>query len=1643
MIDNQEPPKLEQAAPMTKRKLQKYWYFDLLLILVILIGGYFRFVGIRWDETQHLHPDERFLTMVETDISPVNSLKDYFNTEQSSLNPHNRGHGFYVYGTLPIFIVRYLAEWTGQSGYDQVNVLGRQVSGVFDLLTLILVYLIGSKLYDKRVGLLAAVFFAFSVMQIQISHYFAVDTFLCFFTTLAVYFAVLVSSKYKKLDNCEPTSASNIFQSISSNWQGVGYFILFGIALGLAMASKVSAAPLAILLPVAVLPWYLKLTSDDKGRWLIPVLRNLALGAFAAFVVFRIFQPYAFSGPGFFGVIPNPKWLSNLKELSGQTSGVADFPPALQWARRPATFALENIIRWGMGIPLGILVWSGFVGLAWRMIKGDWGRHIIIWLWTALYFGWQSQAWNPSMRYMVLVYPTLVIMGAWLIFFLWDRANQTKSNMYLKSLSLIILAIAVLGSGLWAYAFTRIYTRPVTRVAASRWIYQNLPGPLNLHIETPDGLYNQPLPYPEGLTVSNLAPGFFNFTANASGEINEVFVYKMVDTLSIAGEKEFSIHLEDSGNGNTSVSKITADFIAGTDYRGDSYIFKMDKPFAVSKDHVYQISLMVLEGLSQFSFYGTAPANESDWDDGLPLRIDNFDGYGGIYSGGLNFQMYWEEDAEKRDRFITNLDQADVIFISSNRQWATTVRIPERYPLSTLYYRNLLGCPENKDLVWCYSVATPDMFKGNLGFELVKVFQSDPNMGSLRINDQFAEEAFTVYDHPKVLIFRKTSEYNPEKVRALFNSVDLTQVIHVPLDQVPMRPQNLMLQGERLLDQQSGGTWSELFNNSSVVNRYPAVSVVLWYIVVGMLGLLVFPLVHLAFPGLKDKGYAFARITGMLLFALISWWVGSLGIPVTRTTLLVVLLVIALANTILALLQKKEFAFFFREKRNQVLIIEGVILLFFIIDLLIRIGNPDLWHPYKGGEKPMDFSYFNAVIKSTTFPPYDPWFAGGYINYYYYGFVLVGMLVKLLGIMPSIAYNLILPTLFSLLAVGMYSIIWNIASTGQKVVEQNTAAEMELGKPNHAWLPYIYGLAGAAGLVILGNLGTVRMIWQGLQRLAAPDGSILIANVFERFIWSFKGLIEVVKGAKLPFGAGDWYWIPSRAIPALNDVEPITEFPFFTFLYADMHAHMIALPITILVLGWITGLILGKGRGLFGHSRMKMFGLASILVIGAMAVGALRLTNTWDFPTYLTLSIFGIIYVSIRWRYEQDQSWETTPVLKFFWVRLTILIAIFGGLCLVLYQPFSYWYGAGYNAVELWKGTHTPFWSFITHWGVFLFFIISWMVGETINWMSDTPLSSLSKVRPYLWLVQSLIVAAILLVILLIFLGAGIAWFVLPLAIWAAVLMLRPDLDDMKRVVLFFVGTGLSLTLFVEIFVLKGDIGRMNTVFKFYLQVWTLFAISAAASAWWILERFQSGRMHWNTVYRTIGSLLILGAALFPLFGSIDKIRDRYVDNASHSLNGVNYMEGATYEENGRTMQLSEDLDGIRWMLANIKGSPVIVEGNVTEYRWGSRYTINTGLPGVLGWNWHQRQQRAITPSEWVTSRVEHIGEFYSTTSLDEAISFLQKYNVRYIVVGQLEQAIYPLEGLAKFYIEGNVPWRIVYQKANTTILEVTLEYDR
>jgi uncharacterized membrane protein len=148
-------------------------------------------------------------------------------------------------------------------------------------------------------------------------------------------------------------------------------------------------------------------------------------------------------------------------------------------------------------------------------------------------------------------------------------------------------------------------------------------------------------------------------------------------------------------------------------------------------------------------------------------------------------------------------------------------------------------------------------------------------------------------------------------------------------------------------------------------------------------------------------------------------------------------------------------------------------------------------------------------------------------------------------------------------------------------------------------------------------------------------------------------------------------------------------------------------------------------------------------------------------------------------------------------------------------------------------------------------------------------------------------------------------------------------------------------------------------------------------------------------------------------------------------------MEYMAHSElwDGEVMDLSQDYRAIRWLQDNVNGSPVIVEANVTEYRWGTRYTIYTGLPGVVGWNWHQRQQRALMP-QLVTERVDAIQNFYHTTDIAAAHDFLRRYDVRYIIVGQFERILYP-DGLAKFETYDGTAWKSVYKEGQTTIYEV------
>jgi YYY domain-containing protein len=1745
------------------------------LILTLLAGAALRLTGVNWDDNQHMHPDERFLSLVWQAIAPVENAGDYFNTDASSLNPANRGYGFFVYGTLPLFMVRYLGEATGQLGYDAITLLGRQVSAIFDVFTILLVFAIGKRLYGKWAGLLAAMFYAFAVLPIQLSHFATVDTITNTFAYLAVLAAVWALTRPAPLAREGQSKWARLFFELAP-------YLLFGLALGAAAASKINAVVVAIVLPLVEWVRVRRVAEAEREQALLLALRNLVVAAVVSFLIFRIGQPYAFNGPSFFNMGINSGWWSSLQSLRAQASGSVDFPPALQWARRPLTFSLENLVKWGLGLPLGVLAWLAFIGMGWAILrKRDWGKHLPIWAFTGLYFVWQSVSWVRSMRYQMLIYPALALFAGWGLVRLWSAREEvrlwflTLKPKLIRIAGIALTVIVVLTTAAWAFAFSRIYTRPQNRAAASEWIYQNIPGALTLSVETEDGVQLQPMPYRAGDTLSPDQPFAIPFTAETSGLVSSVTMPHILDTSGLSsvtqvgltitkaderelplgqaivasefmpsqddwrgsgyeffldrsvelveGERyylELDIEMGEADlqlNGSPEIHLVREDgetftqplqrimqsvredanyymdvrlvwtgevtevqvpylvdlmgaeglkdltlglsvispaelgtsatlrenFAPGADDRGEAYTFILDEPLTVEAGQTLYVTLSTPSMGVRLVPHAPAPAHESTWDDAVPYPVNGFSPYaegGGIYRGDINFEMYWTDDANKLDRFVTNLDLADYVFITSSRQWGTTTRVPERYPLTTLYYQSLLGCPEGEDIEWCYSVAEPGMFEGALGFDLVATFQSDPNLGSLRINDQASEEAFTVYDHPKVLIFKKSDTYDPLAVRELLGTVDLSKVVYfTPGDagiyqgaaSDPENPQSsLMLPEDRLAEQREGGTWSDLFDRDSLLNTSKPLAVIVFYLLVTVLGWLTYPIIRLAFPGLADRGYPLAKLGGLLILGFGVWILGSLGVPFTRPTILAVLAGIVVLAGVFIFLQRKALLAELREKWQYFLVVEALALVAFVALLLIRLGNPDLWHPYKGGEKPMDFSYLNAVLKSTTFPPYDPWFAGGYINYYYYGFVLVGVPIKLLGIVPSVAYNIVLPIWYSLLALGAFSVGWNLyegipRSRALQVGEPRT--KRVLGTALWA------GLATVLLLAVLGNLGTVRQIVEGYQRIASGGALLAEAGFGQKITWTFQGFVQFLKGTPMPFYPGDWYWYSSRVIP--GDV--ITEFPFFSFIYADLHAHLLAFPITVMAISWSLSVVLSKARWGEEGGRLKIVGTVVGFLVGGLVIGALRPTNTWDFYTYTVLSAVVLFYSVFRnWRPRLKWELPKGALIERLAAALGSVV-ILVGLAALLYAPFSHWFGQGYTSVALWSGERTQLNAYLTHWGLFLFLIVSWMSWETYHWMKTTPQSALSKLQPYMnWVYAVLILFLIVLVAFLIQ-GVTVAVVAVPLGLWAMVLMLRPGQSEGRRFILFLIGTALTLTLAAEMVYLPGDIGRMNTVFKLYLQAWIMFALSAGVCVVWVIQSLRYWQPSLDFVWRAVCFILVTSAALFPVLGTADKIDDRMAIDAPQTLDGMAYMAYATYYDMGLTMDLEEDYQAIRWLQDNVSGSPVILEGQAYEYRWGNRMTIYTGLPGVVGWNWHQRQQRAILQSNIVQERVDAVGTFYLTEDRAFVEDFLAEYDVQYIIFGQLEQVFFPGAGLDKFEMYDGDLWQEVFRTGSTVIYEV------
>ena len=1739
-----EEPASQPASPVLPTAAKTSWKINLALVLILLVGAYFRFTGLNWDQNQHQHPDERFISMTAEQISAVNSIGAYFDTQNSTLNPLN--YGSYTYGMLPLFLTRMVADWLKMSSFDSLTLAGRAMSGLFDLAAVWMLYLLGKRLYDKRVGLLAAALGAAAVLPIQLSHYFAVDSFSTVFVVASFYFAILavpINIREEKL------SRLNLV-----------YFGLFGFVVGLAAACKVNTLP---VFAVIILAGIARLITNRKKTGFRPLLKVILLGwalaAIFAFLAFRIFQPYAFSGPGFFGVGLNQNWIKIIQDVTNQVAGNSDWPPNTHWTNRSVFYAWTNMVTWGMGLPLGLAGWLGWAWAAWRIWKGDWRRHLLPFAWVAAYFIWQNVQFWRYMRYFLPIYPFIILFAAWALVEIYDRTRESRARLLANGTRFILqvsdwrhtwkgmagllaLGIVLIGTFGYALAFTRIYNRPMTRIAASEWILGNIPGPLNVIVETP--LENRSYPVSVG-NQQVVAPGdtastdinilqdgttskitttdvrlvgvniYFRLSKDEKGtdiitegrlavsdddqnaqqeisfgdvELNKGETYYFLYTLQnssqfslsnvtlqnvdqsdstlpinlnltsqepgtmqgsipVTPEKPVTINrleigsfhqvfmptettlkvsIYAAGDTNTPLGEASQTLTFSQPGMKLSPTFNFS-PVTVAGNKAYQIGYEITNG-TPLQLFGESFTLETSWDDALPLNIDGYDAQGGIYTP-LNLELYDPDTPEKRASMIKILSESDYIVMPSNRAYDAMPRLPLRYPLTLKYYQALFDCTCSGNALESRAAGLEAPFKSPLGFDLVATFESPPSLGPLVFPDQLADESFTVYDHPKVMVFKKSQDFSIDRVSALLDSVNLDQVVFQTPKQYGQAPTALQLPADRLLAQIKGGTWSSMFNRAALLNVNELLGGVAWYLLLFFLGLIVFPFVYAIFSGLPDRGYPLIRIGGLILTTWLAWFLGSLKIlPFSQLTICLCIGLILILSAGLAYRQRKALSGYVRSHWKYILVTEGIFLVLFLLILYIRLGNPDLWNPWLGGEKPMDFAFFNAVLKSVFFPPENPWFSGHTINYYYYGYVIASIPTKLLGILPSIAFNLILPSWFAMTGVGVFCVGFNLVAALHKNSDPGgldpsgvkPLPKTGSGNPNRLinGLPYLAGVFALVAVLFLGNLSEVRILWEHLPD--ATGSGAPITSFSDRVGAVIGGAIQVLTGqSSLPGGKGTWYFDASRPILPNGPDTPIAEFPYFTFLYGDLHAHLLTMPIYALAFGWILSLLL------WPVSDRKWSRRILSLIAAGLIFGSFRAAHTWDFPTFMGLGALVILW----------DAWRTRTGS----IRRTILVIIgyelaFVGIAAAFYWPFTQWFNTEYTSLQFWTGRRTPLIDYLFVFGLSLFVLVSLLIRDLFSTLKTgfRRWASVSKDGNYFssWHIKRYLIILLCVCVL------GLLWWFdyqvlilgIPLLVGIAyILIFKRELSTLRRITWILFGIGLSITLFVEVFVLSGDTGRSNTVFKFYNQAWFFFGLAISLA----LIDLLSEMSHWHRplkyIWGIILGILVLCAASYPLIATGQKMTDRWPDiqNPPHSLDGAAFMLGdagspagtqpAIYNDDNRLLNLSHDYAAIVYMQDHITGSPVIVEGHTEEYRWGSRFSIYTGLPSVVGWSWHVRQQDSLLDGAIIDKRIDDVNNFYNVPDIQAAIDFLNRYQVQYIIVGDLERAYYAPEGIAKF----------------------------
>ena len=1600
----------------------------LFLGVVILAGLGLRTWNVNFDGGLNAHPDERSTTcFYAPTIEWPSSLDEARDPQRSPLNPlwdrHNDRRRSYTYGHFPL----YLGILTGEllsdlarpasflplpertitlmeradSPCEGVAFAGRLMMALLDTLTIFLLFLLGRRLYGAAAGLLAATLYAFTAQAVQLSHFFAMDPSSTTFVVLSVFGGVLMVQE--------------------RSWRGV---FLAGVGAGLAISAKFSALPILAVPVVAALLviWRPSRPSHQANgnEQAAPsnaqrMLVGAPLALLLAFAAFFVTSPYA--------VLDWESFIqATLVEQGRMVRGIADFPFTRQYRNTtPYLYFIQQQVVWGMGLPLGLIALAGSVwALAKAAILRARAGELVVWAWVVPYFGLTGAFLAKFNRYMSPVLPFVLLFAAGLIVWLWQLGARRRLRLATRLPATLLAMIAVGGGLAWSLAYVNgVYGHEHTWITASRWVYANAPS-------------------------------------------GSVILWEL-------------------------------------------------------------------------------------WDDPLPKSIPGEPGMD-MGSHGLrhiDWSPYEEDTPEKYAILRQKLQEADYIIYSSKRIYGSVKELPKRYPMTIRYYEL--------------------MFNEQLGFAHAADITSPPRLLGYTFPDHDADESWSLYDHPRVKIFAKQRELNDVEIDALLGgswegAIPWHRGSDPPLsfflnalglgsspeseDRGLINILSALLQGREIPAGDRQGSAHEADDSEPsllletalhelpIVDNYrwnaaasanPWLAVGWWWLVVSLLGWTAWPLAFVLFRGLRDRGYLLARTLGWLLTAWLLWMLASVGLAhnTVRNAWLVVAFV-ALLNAVILARSWREMRTFLQRMWGTMLFGELLFAAAFLLFVLIRRGNPDIWQPWLGGEKFMEFAFLNGILRSPNFPPVDPHFAGGYINYYYYGIYLVAYLVKLSGIYAEVAFNLAIPTLFALTVLNAFAVAYSALASrvfSRSVVQSRPLPSQDQAQPSlprpvigseyaiaasdpeeppptpsageyedqpseleEEWpvpqaLIYGQNFAGEAHVPSVGagsatlaetdsDDGTLDdEIFPSTRSVeAAPTsgsvteihrpwfegiGTAMLAPLFvailgnlagfgqlvhilnrvsqSRFVSSVPGVQKAVHAVSGLWQAvttdvalpGYDFWATSRVIP-----HTINEFPYWSFTFADLHPHMIGIPLSLFFLAQALTLLRNSD---LGWRRHWLYG-ALLLVGASFTLGVITVVNLWELPTYFGL---GILTLAIT-LYRKRGRLHLAPIIGLGALQLGGAYLLF----LPFFRTFTNVAASGVGLVR--EPDALGQWSQI--WGFFAFVLFTWLlVGQRergrIRFLQLHRLLVNRQTALYFTgaiLLPFMVLASVL---LLIFTDQIVLAICLPPLAFSLSLIWRrgPVMDTGTICAALLTATGLAVLAGTQVIYLKdflsgGDFYRMNTLFKFFSQVWVLWGIAAAIAVPKILARLSTvrgGRLRTQEEFapsQTVGSLtpagriwglaflfLLCASLVYPMWGTPARLAQRFPGwrPPIGTLNGMAFMENGVYywPDSDNEIELRYDWEAIQWLLANVRGNVVVAESSQIDYyrAGGTRVSSLTGLSGLLGM--HEQEQRY---GRDVGERDGKLREFWRTEDTGRVQQLIDELDIGLIYVGQLERHQHP-----------------------------------